>query len=70
MSDFREKILWWAANKRLKADKPFIIAVGGAIAKTTTKEMVGQMMKRAYPGEVGVGYGNLNTYLGVPTSIT
>lgn len=69
MSDFREKILWWAANKRLRADKPFIIAVGGAIAKTTTKEMVGQMMKRAYPGEVVVGYGNLNTYLGVPMSI-
>ncbi|HUD20822.1 MAG TPA: Mur ligase family protein [Candidatus Saccharimonadales bacterium] len=69
MGDIREKILWWAAKRRLKADRPFVIAIGGAIAKTTTKEMIGQVLKRAYPNEVGVAFGNLNTFLGVPLAV-
>lgn len=69
MSDIRAKILWWAAKRRIIKDGCKIIAVGGAIAKTSTKTAVGTLMKLAYPGQVRVGYGNLNSYLGVPLSI-
>lgn len=65
----REKILWWAALRLVRRDKPFVIAIGGAIAKTSTKEAVGAVMRAKFPGEVQVSYGNLNTYLGVPLTI-
>lgn len=65
----REKILWSAAKYRLASDKPYVIAVGGGIAKTSTKVAIGQALNTAFPGQVQVGYGNLNTMLGVPMSI-
>lgn len=69
MSDLRERILWSSANRLLKRYKPYVIAVGGGIAKTSTKVALGQVLKEAYPGQVLVGYGNLNTLIGVPLSI-
>lgn len=65
----REKILWFAAKRRIAKDKPTIIAVGGAIAKTSTKTALGELLNQQYPGKVRVGYGNLNSLLGVPLSI-
>src|SRR5688500_2495906 len=65
----RESILWWAAKRRLRFDKPFIIGITGSIAKTSTKEAIGGVLEKAYPGKVVVGYGNLNTFLGVPLAI-
>ena len=69
MNDLRAKILWWAAKRRIAKDGSKVIAVGGAIAKTSTKAALGTALRLAYPGQVRVGYGNLNTYLGVPLSI-
>lgn len=69
MKQLREQVLWWAADRRLRHDKPFIIAIGGAMAKTSTKDAVGAVMNRAFPGQVLVSYGNLNTYLGVPLAV-
>lgn len=69
MKNFRDKILWISAHRLLKKYKPVVIAVGGAIAKTSTKEAIGSVLKAAFPGQVAVGYGNLNTYIGVPLSI-
>ncbi|QQG49976.1 MAG: hypothetical protein HZB70_00065 [Candidatus Berkelbacteria bacterium] len=68
--DLRAFLLWLSANSRLANDKPFIIAITGSIAKTSTKEAVGAVLKRAYgESQVRVGYGNLNTYLGLPMAI-
>lgn len=69
MADIRGTILWWAAKRRIRKDRSKVIAVGGAIAKTSTKMAIGTLLKLQYPGEVRVGYGNLNSYLGVPLSI-
>lgn len=65
----RAIILWWAALRLIRRDQPNIIAVGGGIAKTSTKNTVGAVLSKKFKGEVLVGYGNLNTYLGVPLSI-
>ncbi len=62
-------MLWWAAKRRIRKDGSKIIAVGGAIAKTSTKTAIGTLLKLQFPGEVRVGFGNLNSYLGVPLSI-
>ncbi len=70
MDDFRSALLWLAADRRIKRDKPFIIAITGSIAKTSTKEAIGAILKVAYtPDQVRVGFGNLNTYLGLPLAI-
>lgn len=68
--DIRARILWFAANWRLKADDPFIIAVTGSIAKTSTKEAIGAVLSHAFgSSQVRVGFGNLNTELGLPLAI-
>jgi len=67
--NYREKVLWREALKLIKRDRPTIIAVGGGIAKTSTKVAVGQVLKQLFPQDVQVGFGNLNTMLGVPMSI-
>lgn len=69
MKQLRDFILWWAALKVIRRSKPQVIAVGGAIGKTSTKEAIGAVLNVAYPGQVTVGYGNLNTYIGVPLAI-
>lgn len=65
----RAWILWLLVRWRLKRDNPTVIAVGGAIAKTSTKVAIGAVMQAGFPGQVRVGFGNLNTYLGVPLAI-
>ena len=69
MSDIRVKILWWVVRYRLKKDRPFIIAITGSIAKTSTKDAVGAVLRAAFPKAVRVGYGNLNSLLGLPLAI-
>lgn len=65
----RAMILWWAALRLVRRDQPKVIAIGGGIAKTSTKNTVGAVISKKFNGDVLVGYGNLNTYLGVPLSI-
>ncbi len=69
MLDIRGKILWWAARRLIERDQPFVIAIGGGIAKTSTKVSLGTVLTKAFPGQVRVGFGNLNTYLGVPLAV-
>src|SRR5688572_10960785 len=69
MIDPRPSILWFAAQRRLRLDRPFVLAVGGGIGKTSTKVAIGTLFNLKYPGQVRVGYGNLNTYLGVPLAV-
>ena len=61
--------MWWAVSRRVEIDKPFIIAITGSIAKTSTKVAIGQVINAAFPGQARVGYGNLNSFLGVPLAI-
>src|SRR3989344_9023306 len=67
--DLRSSILWWAVKRRVAIDQPFIIAITGSIAKTSTKVAIGAVLRRAFPGQVRVGFGNLNSFLGVPLAI-
>jgi UDP-N-acetylmuramoyl-tripeptide--D-alanyl-D-alanine ligase len=69
MNGIRERQLWRSAMKLVKRDRPTIIAVGGGIAKTSTKVALGQALSTVFPGDIQVGFGNLNTMLGVPMSI-
>jgi len=69
MTDLRSATLWWAVGRRLKHDQPFVVAITGSIAKTSTKQAIGAVLEAAFPGQVRVGYGNLNTYLGVPLAV-
>lgn len=69
MNDIRAKILWWAVKRRVEIDKPFIIAITGSVAKTSTKVAIGAVLRRAHPNQVRVGYGNLNSFLGVPLAV-
>lgn len=69
MVGLREKILWWAVKHRVAIDKPFVIAITGSIAKTSTKVAIGAVLLRAFPNQVRVGFGNLNSFLGVPLAI-
>lgn len=69
MKGIREKVLWWAVRRRVDLDQPVIIAITGSIAKTSTKVAIGAVLRRAFPNQVRVGYGNLNSFLGVPLAI-
>ena len=62
----REKVLWSAFLRRVRKDRPYVIAVGGGIAKTSTKLALGKVLKAKHGNDVRVGYGNLNTFIGVP----
>ncbi len=68
--DLRATVLWTAVKRRLLRDRPFVIAITGSIAKTSTKQAVGAVLRAAYgEKQVRVGFGNLNTELGVPLAI-
>jgi len=67
--DWRGKILWWAARRLLIKFEPRVLAVTGSIAKTSTKAAISQALRAVHPNEVLEGYGNLNTFLGVPLAI-
>ncbi len=69
IDDPRAKLLWRLVDRRLKIDRPTVVGITGSLAKTSTKEAVGQMYRVRFPGQVRVGFGNLNTYLGVPLAI-
>lgn len=69
MRPVAELILWHSVKRCLKRCQPFVIAVTGSIAKTSTKRAIGKMLDGLFPDQVLVGYGNLNTYLGVPLAI-
>lgn len=66
MKSLRDRIVWWAVKKILGRSHTTVIAVGGAVGKTSTKVALGTLLETAYPGEVRTGFGNLNTYIGVP----
>jgi UDP-N-acetylmuramoyl-tripeptide--D-alanyl-D-alanine ligase len=69
MRAWRDEWLWRLALRRFKRTDTTVIAVGGGIAKTSTKYAIGAVLSDYFKGEVLVGFGNLNTYLGVPLSI-
>lgn len=69
MKAWRDEFLWRCALRRVKNADTTVIAIGGGIAKTSTKYAVGAVLSDFFKGNVFVGFGNLNTYLGVPLSI-
>lgn len=66
MRDLRASILWWALKRRITKDKPKIIAITGTVAKTSTKEAIGCVLKAVFKDQVRISFGNLNSFLGIP----
>jgi UDP-N-acetylmuramoyl-tripeptide--D-alanyl-D-alanine ligase len=60
--------LWRGAMRRYVAEKPqLVVAVGGSVGKTSTKEAIASML--AQVGPVVKTYGNMATETGVPLSL-
>lgn len=49
--------------------KPIVIAITGSVGKTSTKEVVAQVMTDAFPNQVRATAGNLNAEIGIPLTI-
>jgi UDP-N-acetylmuramyl pentapeptide synthase len=64
----RAKVLWHAVHHMLAREKPRVIAVGGSIGKTSTKEAIAQAFQTAGVRFVATP-GNLNTFEGVAYTI-
>jgi UDP-N-acetylmuramoyl-tripeptide--D-alanyl-D-alanine ligase len=56
--------LTWRACFHLQA-----VAVGGSNGKTTVKDILGAILRRAFPRKVLVTQGNLNNHIGVPLTL-
>ncbi len=67
MKKIIEKILAFFAKKILKKYKPEIIGITGSVGKTSTKEVVFQVLKEKF--NVRQNIKNYNTELGVPLTI-
>lgn len=62
------KSLWAAAQRVLRADRPYIIAVTGSVGKTTTKDAIIHLLPER-KGQVRGTSGNMNTEFTVPLVI-
>lgn len=69
MKAWRDEFLWRCALRRVQSTDTTVIAIGGGIAKTSTKYAIGAVLSDHFKNNVLIGFGNLNTYLGVPLSI-
>ena len=65
-----ERCLYLLAKIYLARTHPTVIAVGGAVGKTTTKDMVHWLLQASLPNiAIRRGYGNLNTATGLPLAL-
>lgn len=65
-----ESCVTGCAKVVLKRHHPTVIAITGSAGKTTTKELVGAVLRQKYGrAQVLVGHGNLGTTLGVPMAL-
>lgn len=56
-----------ASEYRRRVEEPFTIGITGSNGKTTTKELLGSILKQA--GNAYVSRGNLNSEIGLPLSV-
>lgn len=63
------KILKNYAQVVIKKHDPFVVGVTGSVGKTSTKEAIYAVMKKAFPNEVRANAGNLNAEIGLPLTI-
>jgi|GEM_PF-935153 len=75
MNSFRRQIrskvlafLWFGALRRYRIDKPVVIAIGGSVGKTSTKEAVALLLETAEL-QVRKTQGNMATDFGVALSL-
>lgn len=69
MNKFLINILSFLAKGVIKNCNPKIIAITGSVGKTSTKEVVYNILYEKFGEDVEKSYGNLNTEIGVPLSI-
>lgn len=62
------KQLWMASQKRIKAEQPFVIGVGGSVGKTSAKEAIADLLD-AGGLLVERSFGNLATDTGLPLTL-
>lgn len=67
--DFMQKKLAEWAGEVYQKKKPYVIAVTGSIAKTSTKEAVFAVLRQQYSKDVFCNPGNLNNEFGLPLAI-
>jgi len=63
-----ERELAFLATSVLKKFRPFIIGVTGSSGKTTTKYMIGELLK-SVRGKTSASFSNLNTETGLPMAV-
>lgn len=61
-------ILWRGVTKKMRQDKPRIIAIAGSVGKTSTKEAIAEVLKTT-GRPVLKTIGNLGTEVGIPLSL-
>jgi len=68
LNKFIQKILFVLAKRMIVKHHPEILAITGSIGKTTSKEMIYEVLKTKFTS-IGKSHGNLNTEIGLPLSI-
>ena len=58
----------WRAHRAARPQR-HTLAITGSNGKTTSKDLAGALLEDAYPGQVFVTQGNLNSHIGLPMSL-
>jgi UDP-N-acetylmuramoyl-tripeptide--D-alanyl-D-alanine ligase len=69
VKNYMQKKLGKWAREVWEKKKPYVIAVTGSMAKTSTKEAIFAVLKAKYGKEVFCSHGNMNSEFGLPLSI-
>lgn len=64
-----EKIILGCVGKLVDKFDPYIILITGSAGKTTTKYVIGSVLKEAFNKNVLIGFGNLSTTTGIPLAM-
>lgn len=65
---FMIRLMWNGALRIYRGEKPFVIAVGGSVGKTSTKEAIAAVLEKS-GRPIRKTFGNLATDSGVPLSL-
>jgi len=67
MRKFIQKVLAKQAKRKMEKQKPAVVGITGSVGKSSAKQAVGAVLKRAF--KVGVNLKNYNNEVGVPLTV-